>query len=99
MTPVNILDTGKLLFLEILAARLRIVLNRPFQYFSGYIPEKQGNGEGKDPFADGDFFAVPHMSCEPACEGKRESYSIQNLRISRMISRENSCHTGCTKQR
>jgi hypothetical protein len=30
MTPVNIMDTGKLLFLGILAARLQIILNPPF---------------------------------------------------------------------
>ena len=30
MTPVNILDTGKLLFLGILAARLQIILNPPY---------------------------------------------------------------------
>ena len=29
MTPVNIMDTGKLLFLGILAARLQIILNPP----------------------------------------------------------------------
>jgi len=30
MTPVNIMDTGKLLFLGILAARLQIILNPPY---------------------------------------------------------------------
>ena len=31
MTPVNIMDTGKLLFLGILATRLQIILNPPFK--------------------------------------------------------------------
>ncbi len=37
MTPVNILDTGKLLFLGILAARLQIILNPPFSLFREYL--------------------------------------------------------------
>ena len=37
MTPVNIMDTGKLLFLGILAARLQIILNPPYNTGNDFI--------------------------------------------------------------
>ena len=41
MTPVNILDTGKLLFLGILAARLQIILNPPLHIVAHYNIKKR----------------------------------------------------------